>query len=82
MHNRHNSVPTEDVWSEEMRVMKLQLECIESIHDYFNRQKQIDEVAEEWQILAKVLDRVFMILFFIFQFSVTVFIMVKVSGDH
>ena len=82
MNNRNNSVSTDDARTEEMRMMKLQLECIESIHDYFNRQTQIDDVAEEWQNLAKVLDRVFMILFFIFQFSTTVFIMVKVSGDH
>jgi hypothetical protein len=82
MNNRNNPISTEDSRSEEMRVVKLQLQCIESIHNYFNRQKQFDEVAEEWQNLAKVLDRVFMILFFVFQLSTTVFMMVKVSGDH
>ncbi|XP_053406310.1 CHRNA7-FAM7A fusion protein-like [Mercenaria mercenaria] len=79
---RKSPITAGDERSEEIRLMKLQLECIESIHDYLNSQKQCDEVAEEWQQLARVIDRVVMILFFTFQLIATVIMMVKIMSEH
>lgn len=67
---------------EEIKIMKQQLDCIENIQCYIEMQKQCGDIAEEWQMLAQVLDRAFMILFFIFQFLATLIILVKTTEDH
>lgn len=67
---------------EEIRILKQQLECIESIQCYIEMQKQCADITEEWQMLAQVLDRAFMILFFIFQFLATLIILVKTTENY
>ena len=65
--------------SEVVRLLKKQLGCLQTVHDYYGDKLKLEYIMEDWKKLAQVVDRIFMVLFFIFQSSTTLAILVRIS---
>lgn len=65
--------------NEVLNLLTKQLDCLEMLHGYFGDKLRLEYTMEDWKKLAQVVDRIFMVLFFIFQFSTTLAILVRIS---
>lgn len=65
--------------NEVLNLLTKQLNCLEMLHSYFGDKLRLEYTMEDWKKLAQVVDRIFMVLFFIFQFSTTIAILVRIS---
>lgn len=64
---------------EVVRILRKQLGCLETVHDYYGERLKLEYVMEDWKKMAQVVDRIFMVLFFIFQLSTTLAILIRIS---
>lgn len=68
--------------TDELRIMRKQLECITSIQAQLEEKAGSEVLKEEWQTLARVLDRLFVVLFLFEQVIGTFIIMLQISSEH
>lgn len=65
--------------NEMVTILKQQLECLDGIKSFVDEKKELENNTEDWKKLAQVVDRIFMVLFFCFQCSTSLFILLKIS---
>ncbi|KAJ8304827.1 hypothetical protein KUTeg_018410 [Tegillarca granosa] len=65
--------------SELMQTLKRTLESVKAVEKYINDRKRHEETVEEWQLLAQVLDRVFLLMFILISVISTMSILLKSS---
>ena len=65
--------------NELIAILRKQLEGVTEIKEYLNKKIEVEGTVEEWQKLAQVIDRLFMVVFFIIQLTTTVGILVTIS---
>lgn len=68
--------------TEELKVMREQLECINSIKTHLESKSRLEEIKDEWQTLARVLDRLFIVIFLLEQVLATLVIMLQISSGN
>ena len=68
--------------SEELKVLRAQLDCVNDIKAHLDDKAVLENVRDEWQLLGRVLDRVFIVLFLLEQIVATLVIMITISSDH
>ncbi|XP_052792178.1 neuronal acetylcholine receptor subunit alpha-10-like [Mya arenaria] len=68
-----------DTSSEVMSLLKKQLDYLDKIHNHMEEKQRESLGMEEWRKLAKVVDRIFMILFFLFQFGTSALILIRIT---
>lgn len=68
--------------TDELRIMRKQLECITSIQAQLEEKAGSEVLKEEWQTLARVVDRLFVVLFLFEQVIGTFIIMLQISSEH
>lgn len=61
-------------------ILQQQLDCMSQLQQYLEKKISAENIVEDWQTLAKVLDRLFLILFVLFQVISTLVIMGKISA--
>ncbi|KAL4227651.1 Neuronal acetylcholine receptor subunit alpha-7-like [Mactra antiquata] len=62
-----------------IRLLKQQAETLDNIRDCINEKAELEDIMEEWKVLAQVMDRIFMILFFLFQVVTSLVILLRIS---
>lgn len=70
--NTENSQKVDDNYNESsssdiIATLQRQLQVIKNIEKNLQEKKRMDAIIEEWQLLAQVLDRVFLLFFFSFM---------------
>ncbi|XP_053405060.1 neuronal acetylcholine receptor subunit alpha-9-like [Mercenaria mercenaria] len=68
-----------DTSNELVRILKQQLDCLNSIKAHIDEKRELEDTMEDWKKLAQVVDRIFMVLFFAFQCITTLFILLRIS---
>lgn len=67
--------------SELMQTLKKTLDSVRAVEKYINDRKRLEETVEEWQLVAQVLDRVFLIMFILISVISTMSILLKSSHN-
>lgn len=80
--NTENSQKVDDNYNESsnsdiIATLQRQLQVIKNIEKNLQERKRLDAIIEEWQLLAQVLDRVFLLFFFCFMFISTMAILLR-----
>ncbi|CAC5411108.1 Neuronal acetylcholine receptor subunit alpha-9-I,Neuronal acetylcholine receptor subunit alpha-9-II [Mytilus coruscus] len=73
MDDNYNESATSDI----IITLQKQLQIIKNIEKNLQEKKRIDSIIEEWQLLAIVLDRVFLLFFFLFMTVSTLAIILR-----
>ena len=68
-----------DTSNDMVRILKQQLDCLNNIKDHIEDKRELEDTMEDWKKLAQVVDRIFMVLFFMFQIITSLFILLKIS---
>ncbi|WAR00750.1 ACHA7-like protein [Mya arenaria] len=69
-----------DTSTEVISLLKKQLDCLDKIQDHMEERRRESLGMDEWRKLAQVLDRIFMVLFFLFQFGTSALILVRITS--
>ncbi|KAL4228119.1 hypothetical protein ACF0H5_013554 [Mactra antiquata] len=80
MRNHSDNTLAQD--KEGLNILREQLDCMTGIQQYLEVKKSAEDIVEEWQTLAKVLDRLFFIFFILFQLISTTVIMGKTASEN
>ncbi|XP_052792180.1 neuronal acetylcholine receptor subunit alpha-7-like [Mya arenaria] len=68
--------------TEVVSLLKKQLDCIDKIQDHMEEKRRESLGMDEWRKLAQVVDRIFMVFFFLFQFGISSLILIRIiSAD-
>jgi DNA repair exonuclease SbcCD ATPase subunit len=71
-----------DTSNDMVRILKQQLDCLHSIKEHIDEKRELEDTMEDWKKLAQVVDRIFMVLFFMFQIITSLFILLKISTTN
>lgn len=77
--NTNRKVYTMDVSSEMITLLHKQLEALQKLTAHSDSRKHAEERIGEWQLVARVIDRIFFVLFLCIQVGTTVGILVGIS---
>ena len=65
---------------ETINILHKQLQTLNEINDYISQKRKLEHSVSEWQKLAKVVDRLFMILFSLIQVGTTCGILIRIAN--
>ena len=80
MNTRNLKVIEFESTNETVNILHKQLQILNEINDYIGQKKKLEHSISEWQKLAKVIDRLFMILFLMIMVGTTSGILIRIAN--
>ncbi|WAR00523.1 ACHA7-like protein [Mya arenaria] len=69
-----------DTSAEVVSLLKKQLDCLDKIQDHMEENRRESLGMDEWRKLAQVVDRLFLVLFFLIQFGTSALILFRITS--